>query len=54
MKIVFSLKKLHSASSTRGIGVYTRELMGALQKKYEVGIIANLSFKATYGRVCHI
>lgn len=34
MKIVFSLKQLGSASSTRGIGVYTRELIHALQHKY--------------------
>ncbi len=45
MKIVFSLKKLHSASSTRGIGVYTRELMGALQKKYPKDKIITSSVK---------
>jgi len=34
MKVVFSLKQMNSASSTRGIGVYTRELMSALQKQF--------------------
>lgn len=34
MKVVISLKKLHTASNTRGIGVYTRELVASLQKKF--------------------
>lgn len=34
MKILISQKKLHSASNTRGIGVYTRELVAALEKAY--------------------
>jgi len=34
MKIFISTKQLHSASSTRGIGVYTRELVTSLQKHY--------------------
>lgn len=34
MRVVISLKKLHSASQTRGVGVYTRELIAALSKLY--------------------
>ncbi len=34
MKVIIALKKLHSQSSTRGIGVYTRELIAALQKSH--------------------
>jgi glycosyltransferase involved in cell wall biosynthesis len=34
MKVIFSLKSLHHGSITRGIGVYTRELVEALQKHY--------------------
>lgn len=34
MKIIISLRELHVASNTRGIGVYTRELIAALHKYY--------------------
>lgn len=34
MKVLFPLKQMHAASSTRGIGVYTRELIAALQKTH--------------------
>lgn len=34
MKVIITQKKLHSSSHTRGIGVYTRELISSLQKKY--------------------
>lgn len=34
MKVIISLKKLHTSSNTRGIGVYTRELISALHKSY--------------------
>jgi glycosyltransferase involved in cell wall biosynthesis len=46
MKVVFSLKKLNTASSTRGIGVYTRELISSLQKKYPKDRIISSSEKA--------
>ena len=34
MKIFVNYKSLHQKSSTRGVGVYTRELLSALQKAY--------------------
>ena len=34
MKVIINLKKLQTASHTRGIGVYTRHLIAALQKAY--------------------
>ena len=34
MKVIISLKKLNNISHTRGIGVYTRHLIAALQKAY--------------------
>lgn len=44
MRVVISLKKLHSASNTRGIGVYTRELIAALHKHYPKDTIIPTSY----------
>ena len=46
MKIVFSSRPLLSGSKTRGVGVYTRELVSALQKDF-----SRDSFSVTDGNV---
>lgn len=49
MKVIISLKKLHGASNTRGIGVYTRELISGLQTKYPQDKIVVTSHKLELG-----
>lgn len=49
MKIVISLKPLKSGSKTRGVGVYTRELIRALKEKYQEDSIIATS-KDYYGK----
>lgn len=43
MKVIISHRKLHNASQTRGIGVYTRQLIASLQKEYPKDEIISLS-----------
>lgn len=51
MKVIISQKKLHAASNTRGIGVYTRELITALQKEYPKDKISTTVLTSSHGSI---